>query len=156
MLDQRRPIGCAVRINLSQRGRTFVVLQAGRGNTRELEKASNLSPRAISTAFLYRRPAILQQLSTPVLEDDVGKSIPDPRTGINGVIEVVGKHANLLGYLRWDGTGAISITSQKDDAAVGCIMEHSSGQAHQIMMVRRCSVLWSHLLLTAFLFVPQG
>ncbi|KAG9041151.1 hypothetical protein FS837_012676 [Tulasnella sp. UAMH 9824] len=78
--------------------------------------------------------ALLRQLLTPVLEDDLGKSTPDSRTGINGVIEVVGKHANLLGYLRWDGTGAIGITSQKDDATVGSVLKHSSGQAHQILL----------------------
>lgn len=100
--------------------------------------------------------AILRQLWTPVLQDDVGKTMRDSRTGINGVIEVVGKHANLLGYLRWDSTGAIAITSQKHHAAVGRILEHSSGQAHQILLVSRFSVFWSHILLNAVGFISQG
>ncbi|KAG9035978.1 hypothetical protein FS837_001790 [Tulasnella sp. UAMH 9824] len=78
--------------------------------------------------------AVLRQLSTPVLEDDIGASTPDSRTEINGVIEVVGKHATLLGYLRWDGRGVIAITPQKDDATVGSVLEHASTQAHQILL----------------------
>ncbi|KAG8929916.1 hypothetical protein FRC01_003541 [Tulasnella sp. 417] len=82
----------------------------------------------------YTGDSLFHQLSTPLVENDVGKGTPDSRTSTSGVIEVVGGHSNLLGYLCCNGAGALAITSQKHDAAVGTVLQHSSRGAHQILL----------------------